>query len=298
MRVLLFGKNGQVGWELNRSLQPLGEVIALGKEDADFSKPASLRDIVQSIKPDIIVNASAYTAVDKAEEDEGMALIVNAEAPVVLAEEALKIDALLVHYSTDYVFDGKKPTPYVETDTPSPINVYGRSKLKGEVGIQATGCRYLILRTSWVYASRGHNFLLTILKLATERESLSIICDQVGSPTSARFLAEVTLLCIEKTISGRGGKGSGSGVYHVTASGDTTWYEFALTAIDMASSRKNFFKVVSSIEKITTAEYPVKAARPLNSHMDSSKVMRDYGIELPGWKNGLALCIDELFPTK
>ncbi|MCA1767140.1 MAG: dTDP-4-dehydrorhamnose reductase, partial [Idiomarina sp.] len=197
MKILLFGKNGQVGWELNRSLQPLGEVIALDRDEADFSRPESLREIVRKIKPDVIVNAVAYTAVDKAEAEEALAATINSIAPGVLAEEALSINALLIHYSTDYVFDGTKQGPYVETDVPKPINAYGRTKLAGEQVIQSSGCDYFIFRTSWVYASRGHNFLLTILRLAKERDELNIVADQIGSPTSARLIAETTLLCLQ-----------------------------------------------------------------------------------------------------
>ena len=200
MKILLFGKNGQVGWELNRSLQPLGEIVVLDIEDVDFSEPESLRQIVQDVNPNVIVNAVAYTAVDKAEEEEELALNINGVAPGVLAEEALKLNALLVHYSTDYVFDGTKSTPYVETDSPNPINAYGRTKLAGEIAVQSSGCDYLILRTSWVYASRAHNFMLTMLKLAQEREELSIVSDQIGAPTSARLIADITILCLQQEI--------------------------------------------------------------------------------------------------
>ena len=186
MKILLFGKNGQVGWELNRSLQPLGEVIALTRENADFSNPESLRNIVREINPDVIVNAVAYTAVDKAEEEEELAATINGVAPGILAEEALKTNALLVNYSTDYVFDGVKDSPYIETDKPNPVSAYGRTKLSGEVSIQSSRCDYLIFRTSWVYASRGQNFLLAMLKLASEREELNIVSDQIGAPTTAK----------------------------------------------------------------------------------------------------------------
>ena len=194
MKILIFGKNGQVGWELNRSLQPLGEIIVLDIEDVDFSQPESLRQVIQNVNPDVICNAVAYTAVDKAEEDEVLAMKINGIAPGVIAEEAKKLDALLIHYSTDYVFDGTKKGPYLETDEPNPINAYGRTKLAGEVAVKSSGCNYLILRTSWVYTSRANNFMLTMLKLAQEREELSIVSDQVGAPTSARLIADITLV--------------------------------------------------------------------------------------------------------
>ena len=192
MKILLFGKNGQVGWELYRSLQPLGEITVLDKENVDFSEPETLRKIVRESNPDIIVNAVAYTAVDRAEEEEVRVNKINAVAPGVLADEALKLGALLVHYSTDYVFDGTKNLPYTETDTPNPNNVYGQTKLDGEQALQSSGCDYLILRTSWVYASRAQNFMLTMLKLAQEREELRIVSDQIGAPTSARLIADTT----------------------------------------------------------------------------------------------------------
>ena len=226
MKILLFGKNGQVGWELNRSLQPLGEVVALSREEADFSNPESLRKIVSEISPDVIVNAVAYTAVDKAEEEEELAAIINGVAPGILAEEALKINALLIHYSTDYVFDGAKDSPYIETDKPNPINAYGRTKLAGEVVIQSSDCDYLIFRTSWVYASRGHNFLLTMLKLASEREELSIVADQMGAPTTAKLIADTTALSIRQAMGEKQSGNFSSDLYHLATSGSTSWHGF------------------------------------------------------------------------
>ena len=222
MKILLFGRNGQLGWELNRSLQPLGEIVVLDIEEVDFSEPESLRKIVQDESPDVICNAVAYTAVDKAEEDEELALKINGVAPGVLAEEALKLDALLIHYSTDYVFDGTKASPYIETDTPNPVNAYGRTKLAGELAVQSSGCDYLILRTSWVYASRANNFMLTMLKLAQEREELSIVSDQIGAPTTARLIAGTTVLCVQQIVKERMAGVFSSDLYHLTASGHTS----------------------------------------------------------------------------
>ena len=298
MKILLFGKNGQVGWELNRSLQPLGEVIALGREEADFSKPDSLRDIVRQIKPDVIVNAAAYTAVDKAEEEEDLALLINSESPKILAEEALKVNALLVHYSTDYVFDGTKENSYTEADTPCPVNAYGRSKLKGEIEIQSSGCDFLVFRTSWVYASRGYNFLLTILKLASERDTLSVISDQAGSPTSARLIAEITLLCVQNAMTKKYKGVLESGVYHLTASEKTSWHGFAELAVSLADKKMNFRKKVTSIRQINTAEYQTLAIRPLNSRLVTAKITSAFGVILPCWQAGLKLCIDELHVDK
>jgi len=294
MKILLFGKNGQVGWELNRSLQPLGEVFALGREEADFSNPESLRDIVREIKPDIIVNAVAYTAVDKAEAEEEHAATVNSVAPGVLAEEAFRINALLIHYSTDYVFDGSKKSSYLEADEPCPLNVYGRTKLAGEQAIQASGCDYLIFRTSWVYASRGHNFLLTILKLAKERDELSIVADQIGSPTSARLIAETTALCMQQSIEEKQVGAFSSGLYHLTTSGCTSWHGFSEEIVNVARSTLDLQLKVKSIKAIPTANYPTPANRPMNSQLALNKLKNKFGVEMPGWQKALELCVEEL----
>jgi len=222
MKILLFGKRGQVGWELNRSLQALGEVTALDKDDVDFLDPESLRQIVRNVSPDIICNAVAYTAVDKAEEEEELAMKINGISPGILAEEALGLDALLVHYSTDYIFDGVKTTPYLETDEPNPVNAYGRTKRAGELAIQSSGCDYLILRTSWVYASRANNFMLTMLKLAQKKEELRVVSDQIGAPTSARLIADTTISCVEQAAREKHNGAFSSGLYHMTASGLTS----------------------------------------------------------------------------
>lgn len=235
--ILVLGKNGQVGWELNRVLQPLGKVIALDRSEADLSNPEGLRSQVKKFKPDVIVNAAAYTAVDKAEEEEGVAYSVNGASPGVLAEVCLSLGALLIHYSTDYVFDGSVDQAYIESDSPNPINIYGSSKLAGEQNIQSTGCDYLILRTSWVYASRGSNFLLTILRLASERDELNIVGDQYGAPTSARLIAETTSICIRQSIKERASGVFLSGIYHLTSSGCTTWHGFAEAAVSLSKNR-------------------------------------------------------------
>lgn len=293
MKILLFGKNGQVGWELNRSLQPLGEVIAIGREEADFSEPESLRQIIRNISPDVIVNAVAYTAVDKAEAEEGLALKINAEAPGVLAEEAKKLGALLVHYSTDYVFDGTKKSPYVESDKPNPINAYGRTKLAGEQVIQSSGCDYLIFRTSWVYASRGNNFLLTMLRLAQEREELSIVSDQIGSPTSARLIADISVLCVRQAVSERASGVFSAGLYHLTASGCTSWHGFTKEIVNLAENNSSLELNIKNIKPIPTADYPTPAVRPMNSKLTLTKLENNFTIEIPGWRKGLQLCLDE-----
>ena len=294
MKILLFGKIGQVGWELNRSLQPLGEVIVFDQEDADFSDPESLRDIVRKFKPDVIVNAVAYTAVDKAEEEEELALNINGVAPGVLAEEAFKLNALLVHYSTDYVFDGTKSTPYVETDSPNPINAYGRTKFAGEVAVQSSGCDHLILRTSWVYASRAHNFMLTMLKLAQEREELSIVSDQVGAPTSARLIADTTILCVQQAMKEKYENVFVSDLYHLTASGHTSWHGFTEEIVKVASKQLNLKLKIKNIKAIPTIEYPTPAQRPMNSQLGLTKLEKAFGIVMPDWEKVLGLCVGEI----
>ena len=294
MKILLFGKNGQVGWELNRSLQPLGEVIALGREDAGFSNPESLRDIVREIKPDVIVNAVAYTAVDKAEKDEDLALIINSISPGVLAEEALKLNALLVHYSTDYVFDGAKSSPYLETDKPNPVNAYGRTKLASEIAIQSSGCDYLILRTSWVYASRAHNFMLTMLNLAQEREELGIVSDQIGAPTSARLIAETTLLCLQQASRERLLGVFSSDLYHLTASGHTSWFGFTEEIVKLARNSLNQQIKLKELKPIPTSDYPTPAKRPMNSQLALTKLESIFTLKMPDWKESLAVCIAEI----
>ena len=295
MRILLFGKNGQVGWELNRSLPPLGEVIALGREEADFSQPEALRNIVQAIKPDVIVNAAAYTAVDKAEDEEVLATTVNGDAPGVLAEEAKKLNALLVHYSTDYVFDGKKDTPYTELDEPNPINAYGRSKLAGEESVRLSGCDYLILRTSWVYSDRGDNFLLKIIQLASEKEELNIVDDQRGAPTWARLIAERTAQIILLSTGKREAGIFGPGIYHLVTRDCTTWYELAKQIIKEAERQQddNLF-LVKNINPVSSDEFVTRAKRPKNTCLSVEVMEKKFGIEMPAWAHALKLCFKSM----
>ena len=295
MKILLFGRNGQLGWELNRSLQPLGEIVVLDIEEVDFSEPESLRKIVQDESPDVICNAVAYTAVDKAEEDEELALKINGVAPGVLAEEALKLGALLIHYSTDYVFDGTKASPYVETDVPNPLNAYGRTKLAGEIAVQSSGCDYLIFRTSWVYASRASNFMLTMLKLAQEREELSIVADQIGAPTTARLIADTTVLCVQQAMKERISGIFSSDLYHLTASGHTSWYGFTKEIVNFASNSLNMKLTIKNIKAIPTSDYPASTTRPMNSQLALKKLESIFTITMPDWKKTLSLCIDELY---
>jgi dTDP-4-dehydrorhamnose reductase len=291
---MLTGKNGQVGWELNRSLLPLGEIIALDRSQADLSKPESLRSLVQELRPDIIVNAAAYTAVDKAEVEEELATTVNGIAPGVLAEEAKKLGALLVHYSTDYVFDGTKETPYLEDDKPNPINAYGRSKLRGEEVIQHVGPDFLIFRTSWVYASRGRNFLQTILRLAKEKDQLSIVADQVGTPTWARLIAETTMACLLQTVNDQHKSMFKPDVYHLTSNGSATWYAFAKKIVGNARRLSNMHLQVRNITRMSTEEYPTPAKRPKNSRLENKKLKDVFNLSLPNWEQSLSLCIDEM----
>jgi len=292
MRILLTGKNGMVGWELNRSLLPLGEVIALDRLDANFSKPESLRKLVQDIKPDVVVNAAAYTAVDKAEEEEELATRINGIAPGVLAEEAKHCGALLVHYSTDYVFDGSKDSHYVETDIPNPINAYGRSKLKGEQAIQSSGADYLIFRTSWVYASRGNNFLLTMLRLMQEREVLKVVADQVGAPTWARTIADTTAHCICNAQQERKETCFDSSIYNLTNTGEISWHGFTEKIAEYAQQVIPGNKLkVKRIEKINTEEYPTPATRPMNSRLSGVKLKEKYQLCLPELDQALSLCV-------
>lgn len=294
MKILLLGKNGQVGWELNRSLLPLGEVIALDRTQADLSRPESLREIIRDSHPDIIVNAAAYTAVDKAEEEEDLATVINGTAAGVLAEEADKSGALLIHYSTDYIFDGTKDVPYTEDDLPNPVNAYGRSKLAGEQAIQATKADYLILRTSWVYAARGRNFLKTIMRLAQERNELSIVEDQKGSPTWARLIADTTAYCIQQSISKRLEGRFLSGIYNITSTGETSWYEFANVIVTNAHDRLGENVQLSNIKPIKTVNYPTPAKRPLYSCLATENLEHNFNLVMPNWEDGLRLCMEEL----
>jgi dTDP-4-dehydrorhamnose reductase len=272
LRILLTGANGQVGWELRRTLAPLGELEAHGRAELDLRDAGRMREAVRASNADVIVNAAAYTAVDKAESEREAAFAVNAAAPGVLAEEAKRSGALLVHYSTDYVFDGAKPAPYVEEDEPNPINVYGASKLAGERAIAASGCRYLILRTSWVYGPRGANFYLTMLRLARERPELRVVDDQVGAPTSSLAIARATAQLLRP---------GAHGLYHLSAAGRTSWCGFARAILGRAG-------IATPVVAIRTEDYPAPARRPRNSRLDCSRLRADFGVALAPWEEGLA----------
>jgi dTDP-4-dehydrorhamnose reductase len=272
LRILLTGRNGQVGWELQKALAPLGELTALGRAELDLSDARRLREAVRAANPDVIVNAAAYTAVDKAESEREAAFAVNATAPGVLAGEAKRNGALLVHYSTDYVFDGTKPAPYVEEDEPNPLNVYGASKLAGERAIAASGCRHLILRTSWVYGPRGANFYLTMLRLARERPELRVVDDQVGAPTSSLAIARATAQLLRP---------GAHGLYHLSAAGRTSWCGFARAILGRAG-------IATPVVAIRTEDYPAPAKRPRNSRLDCSRLRADFGVALAPWEEGLA----------
>lgn len=291
--ILVLGRNGQVGFELQRTLAPLGKVVALDSWQLDLNKSDNIRKMLGEIAPDIIVNAAAYTAVDKAESDPDIAMRVNGDAPGVLAEEAKKLGALLVHYSTDYVFDGTKAEAYVESDTTAPASVYGRSKLAGEQAIQAMGGQHLIFRTSWVYGVRGHNFMLTMLRLAKEKDNLKVVADQFGAPTWSRMIAEATAL----VIASRQGQ---NGIYHLTGQGRTTWHGFAqaiLAEYHERHARKGWpeLKVqAQQVEAITTTQYPTPAKRPANSLLGNLKLLQDFRLALPEWRSSLVQALDEV----
>ncbi|ARB27933.1 dTDP-4-dehydrorhamnose reductase [Pseudomonas tolaasii] len=294
MKILLLGKNGQVGWELQRSLAPLGQLLALDSKSRDYC--GDLNDLeglaatVQRFAPDIIVNAAAYTAVDKAESEPAQALRVNAEAPAMLAAQARKLNALLVHYSTDYVFAGDGDTPWQENDPVGPLSVYGQTKLQGEQAIEAAGCAHLIFRTSWVYAARGNNFAKTMLRLARERDSLNVIDDQFGTPTGAELLADVTAHAIRATRANP----QLAGVYHLAASGETTWYRYARFVLEHAQTAGESLKVdPAALGAITTAQYPTPARRPGNSRLNTQKLQNAFSLRLPEWQAGVARMLIE-----
>ena len=283
MRILLTGRNGQVGWELERKLAPLGEVIATDRATLDLADPDAIRRAAREAKPQVIVNAAAYTAVDQAESEPELAMQINGIAPGILADEAKRLGALLVHYSTDYVFDGEKATPYVEDDPPNPINVYGKTKLEGERAIQGFGCRHLILRTSWVYGPRGRNFLLTILRAARERPELRVVSDQVGAPTSSLAIAQATGEILRQSS----GRAVFTGIYHMSASGQATWYDFAVAILAEA-------RLPTPIVPISSEQYPTAARRPGNSLLDNSKLAATVGTRLPSWREQLTGVMAEL----
>ena len=283
MRILVPGKTGQVGSELLGALAPLGEVIALDRGQMDLTNADSIRKAIREAKPGIIVNAAGYTTVDKAEAEPDLAMQVNGVAPGIMAEEAKRIGAILVHYSTDYVFDGERDQPYTEDDTPNPVNIYGKTKLAGERAIEAVGGAYLILRTSWVYSARGTNFVLTILRLARERNELSVVDDQAGSPTWARALTQSTADLLRRT----GLIPSHSGVYHLSATGHTSRYEFARAIIRIMRERSGIVDGWASVKPIASEQYPLPARRPRHPVTSTEKIKRVFGVEMPHWEDQL-----------
>jgi dTDP-4-dehydrorhamnose reductase len=299
MKILLFGKNGQLGWELQRSLAPLGEVVSPGSDSRELcGNLTDLQGISQTIRtvaPDVIVNAAAYTAVDKAESEAELTEIINATAPGVMAEEAKRLNARLVQYSTDYVYAGDGDRPWQETDATGPLSMYGKTKLNGENAIRDTGCQHLIFRTSWVYGLHGSNFIKTMLRLAQERDKLSIINDQIGAPTGAELLADVTAHAIKACRFNP----ELDGCYHLAASGETSWFAYASYIIETARLAGLPIKVSSdAILPIATSDYPTPAVRPKNSRLNNQKLQSSFGLHLPHWQQGVARMLAELFEKR
>jgi dTDP-4-dehydrorhamnose reductase len=295
MNILLLGCTGQVGWELQRSLAVLGPVTALDFDAVDhcgdFANPAGVADTVRALRPDVIVNAAAHTAVDKAEGEPELARLINATAPGAIAQEAARLGALLVHYSTDYVFDGSGDRPWVESDTPAPLSVYGRTKLEGEQLVQQSGARHLIFRTSWVYAARGSNFAKTMLRLGQERERLTVIDDQWGAPTGAELLADVTAHAIRHVAS----QPQDAGLYHLAAGGETTWNQYAKYVFAQADKAKSAMKLaVKEVAPVPTSAFPTAAVRPLNSRLDTRRLQKTFGLALPHWQVGVSRMLTEI----
>ncbi len=289
MKVLITGANGQVGWELQRALAPLGEVLALGHAQLDLANADAIRQMLRHAAPDLIVNAAAYTAVDRAEQEPVLAQAINGDAPGILAEEAQRLNAALIHFSTDYVFDGSKGAPYEEIDATNPLGVYGATKLAGEKAISAVNCAHLILRTSWVYGARGKNFLLTMQRLARERDELRVVDDQIGAPTWSRMLAEATGLmlaqCLHKgTVADR--LRDKSGLYHLSAGGQTSWFGFASAIVQHHENPPQ-------MTPISTSDYPLPAARPAYSVLANDKMARHFGVSLPDWRHSLGQCLTQ-----
>ncbi|WP_410498590.1 dTDP-4-dehydrorhamnose reductase [Chitinibacter sp. S2-10] len=287
-KILLTGKNGQLGFELQRSLAILGDVIALDRADCDLANTDAVRELVQRVRPDIIVNPAAYTAVDQAETDSELTYAINTTAAQAFAEEAAKLGALLIHYSTDYVFDGCKEGWYVETDLPNPQSVYGKTKLAGEEAIRNSGCRHLIFRTSWVFGAHGGNFLKTMLRLMQTRDALSVINDQYGAPTSASLIADATAQIIAQYIFSQNRAEFAYGTYHLVAGGETSWHGYASLINDIAALQGYTLRITSkAIQAIPATAYPVSAPRPANSRLDTQKLQTTFGLRLPAWQDGV-----------
>jgi dTDP-4-dehydrorhamnose reductase len=294
MKLLITGKNGQVGFELQRALAPLGEIVAVDHAECDLSSADAIRALVRRLQPDVIVNPAAYTAVDKAESDQDTVFAVNAVAPGVFGEEAARLNALVVHYSTDYVFDGKKAGAYSEDDTPNPQSVYGQSKLAGEQALQASGAKHLTFRTSWVVGAHGNNFAKTMLRLAVDRDSLSVVADQWGAPTSAALLADVTAQLIRQHALADD-QLFPYGLYHLVAGGETNWHDYARYVIEAARAAGKPIKVTpDNIKAITTADYPLPAPRPANSRLDTRKLQDTFGLILPHWQLGISHILEQI----
>ncbi len=295
MRLVITGASGQVGGQLAGSLAALGDAITLDRRQCDLSRPEQLPAVIRELRPDVIVNAAAYTAVDEAEREEALAATVNGTAAGVIAEEARRADALLIHYSTDYVFDGRKGAPYTEDDPPCPINAYGRSKLAGEVAIREVGGRHLVLRTSWVYGARGRNFLRAVLTLLRDRDELRIVADQIGAPTWASDIAQATAALIELAAQECTEGEFASGLFHLTASGATSWHGFAVAILEGAT-RPALLAAghAPCLVPIASEDYPRPAARPKNSRLAGDRLRQRFGIALPCWKESLSLCLEEM----
>jgi len=296
MKLLLFGSNGQVGWELKRSMATLGKLKACDRSSLDFIDLNGLRKLIRDYKPDVIVNAAAYTDVDKAESDEENAFQVNSRAVDLLAQEAKVLDAWLIHYSTDYVFDGEKMSPYIEEDKTNPLSVYGKTKLQGEEAIKKSKCKYLIFRTSWLYGTHGKNFFKTIIKLAKERDELRVVSNQIGAPTSAELVADVTSLCLYRIAHNSLSSKEISGIYHLTATGKASWYDFAKYAITEAKKSGGVFLTnPENIIAINASEYVLPAKRPANSLLDTQKLCKTFNLQLPAWQIHADRLIRELY---
>jgi dTDP-4-dehydrorhamnose reductase len=299
MKILLLGKDGQVGWELQRALAPLGELVCAGRGEVDLEQFDALRTMVRTVRPDILVNAAAYTAVDRAESEPERAMRVNAGAVEVLAQEMKPHNGCLVHYSTDYVFDGTKSAAYAESDATNPQSAYGRSKLAGEDAIRTSGCRHLIFRTGWVYCAHGGNFAKTMLRLARERTEIKVVSDQIGAPTGADLIADVTALALHRLDADPALAGSASGLYHLSAAAATSWYGYATLLIETALASGASLRVTPrGVVPIPSADYPTPARRPANSRLDSARLCATFGLTMPPWQAGVRRLVQQLNETE